>query len=259
MSANRPDLSDANVFAGPERIRDAYRDAGVARQYVHNRFEQPLGRLLHRRQVRTITELLAARRPHDVLEIAPGPARVTADVAAAWPAGGTIVDASAQMLEEARRRLASFAGRWRLIQGDAFNLPLEARFDFAYSFRLIRHFGDEDRARLYAQIGRVITPGGLFVFDAVNAVAAESIRRRARPGAYRHYDALLDRRALVAELDAAGFDLVALHGVQHRFSWMYPVQVLVAPRAPRLATTAMALIDQCGGEPLEWIVVCRRR
>ena len=258
MSANRPDLADAHVFAGPERIRDAYRDAGVARQYVRNRFEQPLGRLLHRRQVRTITELLLDRRPHEVLEIAPGPARVTADVAAAWPAGGTIVDASAQMLGEARRRLPS-TGRWRLIQGDAFHLPLETRFDFAYSFRLIRHFGDEDRARLYAQLRRVIQPGGLFVFDAVNAAAADSIRRRARPGAYRHYDALLDRRALVAELDAAGFDLIALHGVQHRFWWLYQLQVLVAPRAPRLAALAMALVDRCGGEPLEWIAVCRRR
>ena len=82
------------------------------------------------------------------------------------------------MTEEGRKggrvRLGKGALRiWAWISSAvAFALPFGCIFDFAYSFRLVRHFELEHRQRLYEQVRKVLRPGGFFVFDAVNAVAA---------------------------------------------------------------------------------------
>jgi ubiquinone/menaquinone biosynthesis C-methylase UbiE len=193
-----------------------------------------------------------------VLEIAPGPARLTTGVIDL--AGQlTLVDASAEMLGEARRRLTLTAvnARYTLIRGDAFCLPFPSRFDVVYTFRLIRHFKAEDRLRLYREAARVLKPGGRLVFDAVNERVYESMRAIADGG--QHYDASLDRTALCAELAAAGFEVESLHGTQHRYAMLHRLQVLVAPRSAKLARLAMNVVNRYGGgEPLEWVVVCRR-
>ena len=129
------------MISGVEGIRAAYQDEGVARRYVEERFTTPLGGLLHDRQRQVLRSVIASQAEPDVLEIAPGPARLTTGVIDL--AGQlTLLDASAQMLGEARRRLAAVGGdtRYTLVRGDAFCLPFPARFDLVYSFRLIRHF-----------------------------------------------------------------------------------------------------------------------
>ena len=246
------------MIAGERAIRDAYRDDRVASDYVRNRFVEPLGALLHRRQTEVLRALIARARPSRVLEIAPGPARLTAAVAPAFDRPPVLVDASAQMLAEARRRLADADRSASLVEGDAFRLPFGAVFDLVYTFRLIRHFGDEDRARLYRQIAAVLKPGGLLAFDAVNAEVAAPLREAARPGEYAHYDALVDEATLGRELGDAGFTDVTLYGVQHRYRALQAVQNLVAPRSRAAARAAMAVLDRSGGPPLEWVVTCRR-
>jgi SAM-dependent methyltransferase len=240
------------MISGVEGIRAAYQDTNVARRYVEERFTTPLGGLLHERQCGVLRGVIAAHGSPDVLEIAPGPARLTTsviDVAGQM----TLIDASAQMLDEARRRLASTATRtpYTLVRGDAFCLPFPSRFDLVYSFRLIRHFSTEDRLRLYREAARVLKPGGRLVFDAVNRRVYEPLRAVADGGG--HYDASLDRDALIAELAACGFEVESLAGVH------YQLQVLVGPRSAKLARLAMNVVDRVGGgEPLEWVVTCRR-
>jgi SAM-dependent methyltransferase len=247
------------MISGHLGIREAYRDDTVARRYVDTRFREPLGAMLHARQVAAVTRLLRTERPRRVLEIAPGPGRLTVDISPALHGQGTLVEASAQMLAEARRRLGAASSRWRMVQGDAFHLPVGESFDFVYAFRLIRHFRAAERALIYRQIAAALRPGGWFVFDAVNEVVSAPLRARAAAGEYEHYDALTQPDALTAELAAAGLEVVALEGVQRRYGALARLQTLVAPRSRVAARLAMEITDRMGGgPPLEWIVRCRR-
>jgi ubiquinone/menaquinone biosynthesis C-methylase UbiE len=244
------------MIQGVQEIREAYRSTEVAERYVANRFVEPLGALLHARQVATMRTVIRELRPDRVLEIAPGPARLTADLKHDLPKGGVVVDASLQMLAEARKRLDD---RWKTVQGDAFSLPFDGPFDLAYTFRLIRHFEATDRRRMYREIARVLRPGGMLVFDAVNEEVSEPLRRK-QPRGHKHYDALLSPDVLRAEVEASGFQVLSLNGVQHRYPTLHRIQCLVGPRSRMVARALMEVVDACGGgQPLEWTVVCRRR
>jgi len=247
------------VISGRANLQKAYQDDQVARTYVEKRFRSPLGALLHSRQCRVVRRLIRARAVQQAVEIAPGPARLTVEVAPLLKRV-TLVDASAQMLHEARGRLdeRGMAARVDFVQADAFQLPIGDRFELAYTFRLIRHFERGDRIRLYREIGRILKPGGWLIFDAVNEVVSSPLRARARPGEYEHFDALLRPATLAAELGESGFRVVSLTGVQHRYPVLAKCQVHIAPRSALLARAAMEVIDRLGGEPLEWIVVCQR-
>jgi ubiquinone/menaquinone biosynthesis C-methylase UbiE len=249
------------VIRGEADIRRAYTAPSVASTYIDERFREPLGAMLHARQARALRRTLAAHAPKRVLEIAPGPARLTTEVAPHFDGMGAVVDTSAAMFAEARRRLEPIArGRWHYIQANAFDLPFAGPFDLVYSFRLIRHFDVEDRARLYAQVRRVLRPGGLLVFDAVNADVFGPFRRRAGEAAFKHYDAMLTADDVTSELQRAGFDVVSLEGVERRYPLLYQLQVLVAPRSRPVARLAMEAVDRFGGgAPLEWVVTCRRK
>jgi len=251
------------MISGHTGIRTAYRDETVAREYVDTRFREPLGAMLHARQVNAIRRAIRDARPSRVLEIAPGPGRLTVELSAAidgQPVLPVLVEASAQMLAEARRRLGVANGRWRALQGDAFNLPFTSAFDLVYVFRLIRHFKSSERAALYEQIAKVLRPGGLLLFDAINEAVSAPLRARAPAGEYEHYDALMRADVLESELAEAGLELVSLESVQRGYPVLARIQTLVAPRSRLVARLAMELTDRlCGGAPLEWIVTCRRR
>jgi len=51
---------------------------------------------------------------------------------------------------------------------------------------------------------------------------------------------------------------VSLIGVQRRYTALLNCQIYLAPRSEALARGAMEIIDRSGGEPLEWVVICRR-
>ena len=249
------------MIGGRDELQKAYRDDRVAREYVTTRFTSPLGALLHARQSEVVARVIREQAIECAAEIAPGPARLTVDVAPLLRRV-TLLDASAQMLNEARRRLAdrglSPTHQVQFVQADAFRLPLLDQLELVYTFRLIRHFERSDRIRLYREISGILKPGGWLVFDAVNEAVSAPLRARAQPGEYQHYDALLRPDALTEELREAGFEVSALEGVQHRYGAMMTCQVYLAPRSPSLARAVMEVLDRLGGEPLEWVVVCRR-
>jgi ubiquinone/menaquinone biosynthesis C-methylase UbiE len=251
-------MTEIQNYSEPEEIRDAYRHADVATKYCGARFTAPLGHLLHVRQTAALRRLISEAGIHKVLEIAPGPGRLTTELSD-LVRQGVAVDGSMAMLREMTGRLASAGMQgWSIVQGDAFNLPLAGEWALVYTFRLIRHFRLPARMKLYAEIRRVLKPGGFLMFDAVNESVSGPLRRAA-PHEYQHYDAMMRPEPLRAELESAGFGEIQLQGVQHRARLLGRVQVLLAPRSAAAARTALSAIDRFGGgEPLEWIVTCRR-
>lgn len=240
-------------------IQEYYRDETRADGYVGNRFKEPLGALLHDRQVGRVRGFIDAIPQGEVLEIACGPARLTSELRPPTTGNGVAVDASGPMLQVAARRIAEEGSdAWRFIQGDAFNLPFSERFDLVYSFRLIRHFETEDRSKLYGEILRVLKPGGRLVFDAVHEKVSAPLRA-ATPDGYPVYDVLYNAGELEAELAKAGFSDIRLEPVQRHYGVLHKLQTLVAPRSRVIARTAMEFVDRfCFGAPLEWVVTCRR-
>ena len=246
---------------GRSNIRKAYRDDEESRNYIQTRFVEPLGAILHARQARVLKRVIASTQPERVLEIAPGPARLTTEVAS-LVRHGVALDGSRPMLNIARQRLHENGGdHWRLLNGDAFELPFTKAFNLVYTVRLIRHFDEADRRRLYQQIRRVLMDGGVLVFDAINGYV--NARHRASvpdsDGNIRYYDALLTMDQIKAELQATGFDVISTDGVQHHYPVLQQIQNLAAPRSRMLARAAMEVVDRIGGEPAEWVVTARAR
>jgi SAM-dependent methyltransferase len=251
-------------------IQTAYRDTGRVAGYIAERFERPLGRVQHARQVAFVHRALLAWGCRRVLEIAPGPARLTARLAGVFR--GVALDFSPEMLRCARARLArsDCGGCWSLVRGDAFCLPFAAdSFDAVYTFRFVRHFEAEGRGRLLREIRRVLRPRGVYITDYENAPpgdcrdgdargAGADLRERNPAGWI--FDARLTAGEVRRELDAEGFDLLELRGnIRHpRLQGQFdrkPSWGLMALR--RLAVRCIECIP--GKEPLEWLVLGRKR
>ena len=107
---------------------------------------------------------LAAMAPKRVLEIAAGTGVVTRRMAALLPDSTTIVatDLNQTMLDEAASVGTARPVQWQ--QADAMQLPFaDASFD-----AVVCQFGAmffPNKAEAYAEARRVLTPGGVFLFD----------------------------------------------------------------------------------------------
>src|SRR5215470_8122378 len=234
----RPDSADYQPLDQSEELQAFYQDLDVVGSYLKRRTAQPLNGVLHRGQVAFVNRVIAERQPARILEIAPGPARLTAELA--FAGRGVAVDASPQMLSVARERLRGRPGEWLLARADAFQLPVADRsVDLVYTTKFVRHFQLDDRSRLYAQIRRVLRPGGAFVMDAQNRAISLPHRERKGLDNYPIYDVLYALPELVDELQSEQFRLVRVaglvrhFGIQSRLNWL---------RRVRLSALAGALV-----------------
>jgi SAM-dependent methyltransferase len=113
---------------------------------------------------------LSAMPVTQVLEIAAGTGVVTRAMAAALPAGVSIVatDLNQAMLDRASAVGAARAVVWR--QADALQLPFpDGSFDV-----VVCQFGAmffPDKAKAFAQARRVLRPGGVFIFNVWDRLA----------------------------------------------------------------------------------------
>jgi tRNA (cmo5U34)-methyltransferase len=78
------------------------------------------------------------------------------------------VDSSPKMLEQARANLASYVanGRLRLVEEDALSAlerQADGAFDVVASNYATHNFRDDYRRRVFAEVFRVLKPGGLFL------------------------------------------------------------------------------------------------
>lgn len=242
------------ALATETEIHAAYQGDDVAKRYVADRFLSPLHRLLHGRQVEAVQRTMDTIRPPRVLEIAPGPGRLTR--ALRPPGSLTCLEFNEGMIREGRRSCPPAHCNW--VRGNGFQLPFAAVFDLVYSFRFIRHFHREDRERLYEEIRRVLYPGGWLIFDAVNERISRPMRE-ADPTQYPIYDKLYRADELQCEMNAAGFSIVSMQPVQKFWGLQSRSQVLLGPRANWLNRLVIHTLERMPRrDGLEWIVMCRR-
>lgn len=239
----------------PDDIQDYYRDPGVVQRYMTRRTGQPMNGMVHARQVAFVDAVIRQRAPRRLLEVACGPARLTAEITFAGT--GVAFDGSAQMLAVARDRLRDRGATWLPLRGDAFALPVaDASVDLALSTRFIRRFHLDERRRLYAEIRRTLIPGGALIIDAQNRAVSLPHRQRKGLDSYPVFDQLYDRQELTDELAAAGFRVVQLEGILRHFAIQSRLNRL---RRVGLAGVARALIDLVERVPGEqastWMVL----
>lgn len=234
-------------------IKDYYSVNNMAYNYVRDRFACELNRLLHDRQVAAVQRLIDEASPNRVLEIAPGPGRLTRDIR---PAGTLVCLEYNDGMIRTGRPTGPGGAAW--VRGDGFHLPLAPQaFDLVYSFRFVRHFRRGDRERLYAEIRRVLRPGGRLVMDAVNERVARPIRD-SDPAGYPVHDELYRLDVLRTELAGAGFELLRAEPVQKFYRWQYRSQVVLGPRADWLNRMVIRGLERLPArDGLEWVIICR--
>jgi SAM-dependent methyltransferase len=252
-----------NMASEERTVRKLYQDENVANQYLANRLKYTWWRQLHRVQVEAVNRVVAREDINDILEVAPGPARITAEVEGVLR--GTMVEASPQMISVAKRRLAAAGkdGQWDLREGNAFDLSsLDEAYDFAYTFRFIRHFQKPERQRFYEQVHQRLRPGGLFLFDVVNARIRRQLDRAAgtKKDGLKVYDVSYHSpEEICAELAESGFEPVSVTGVLHHFRFQSWLSHKFDDLVPGVAESAIRALDRIeSAHPLEWIGLFRK-
>ena len=190
---------------------------------------------------------LEGRRLASVLEIAAGTGAVTRQLASTLPDSVAIVatDLNPPMIEQARRAGTSRPVEWQ--QADAASLPFaDAAFD-----AVVCQFGAmffPDKAIAFAEIRRVLRPGGLFLFNAWDAIEENEVPEvvmQALAATYpedpprflsRTPHGYHDRARIAGDLRAGGFTREA------RFSTVVRQSVAASPEQAALAF--------CQGTPL---------
>lgn len=245
-----------------EQLKSAYSHTKVSDSYINERFDSAVGRILHEAQINFVIEAITQLKITNVLEIAPGPARLTVDIGLACSqTSGKIIDINENMLDQAHKRLnvAGLADRWETVVGDAFDLPFEMAFELIYTFRFIRHFHEDSRAKIYGQIYDHLKPGGYLILDAINHDVSAPLRAKSGLGAYPIYDELYRFPQLQEELVKNRFKIVKHIAVQHSFPLLNLIQIWIAPRSQKVAYQLMKMVEASRiGLPLEWILLCQK-
>lgn len=212
-TTNTPSSPDAASELDLSEIAEASSWDRVASSYAESLAEH-LG--LYSADALRLAEVSAG---DDVLDVATGPG--TLALQAARLTRVHALDFSAQMLAQLRRR-ASEQELENLVlqQGDGQALPYAASsFDAAFS--MFGLFMFPDRARGFAELARVLRPGGRAVvaswqpqneIPAFAAINAEIVEESATLGSGG--PPLADRAEFDAEMSAAGF-AVEIHGVTY--------------------------------------------
>ncbi len=255
-------MDDTHIADTENTVGELYRDSAVAQGYVAQRFRWSWSRLLHNTQVGVVERHLCHENDDSVLEIAPGPARIAVDLMGVKR--GVMVDYSPQMLEVASQRLEEFGKRqfWTVRDGNAFDLQeLSEMFRFVYAFRLIRHFREPDRIRIYQSVRSALEDGGLFVLDVVGKKMRSQLdlQRKRSEGSLDVYDVSYTESDFRSEMNNNGFDVIAMRPIVRHFPLQRMISHRLDRRMPFLSKSIVGALERMPSRaPLEWIAVCRK-
>jgi ubiquinone/menaquinone biosynthesis C-methylase UbiE len=240
-------------------IKGFYNDPEVVGKYLEKRTAQPLNSVLHKLQVTFIKQVIESCSVMRVLDLAPGPARLSAEFNS--PPLAVALDFSPNMLREARRRIVDCGQRWHLVQGDGYHLPFATEsFDLVYSVRFIRRFDRPQRDKLYAEIKRALRPEGFFIMDAQNRLVALPHRMSLGLERYPIYDELFLRDELVRELEENGFRVKQVEGMMRCFALQRWLNRLRRYRLSGLARVIIRALEYTNDRnPSTWMVLCQKK
>ncbi|MDP9106210.1 MAG: methyltransferase domain-containing protein [Candidatus Eremiobacteraeota bacterium] len=215
-------------------------------------YERHLGPMLFAPFAADLTERARTRAPRRVLEVAAGTGIVTRALHAAFPGADIVAtDLNEGMIALGARRLAAPNVTWR--QADAGALPFaDAEFDL-----VVCQFGAmffPDRARAFAEVFRVLVPGGRLLLSMWSSLEFNEIPRivaRVAADAFPSDPPTFiervphghgDADVTTAALRAAGFSTVGVEIVE------------LPSRAPSAADAAIGF---CQGSPLRMEIEAR--
>ncbi len=127
----------------------------LAPSYDQHRFGNTYGQFIHAQEQAILRELLPRVPVGRSLDLACGTGRLL-DFA------DTGLDSSPAMLAEAQKKHPDKT----LVCGDALALPFEPQsFEQVHSFHFLMHLQPEQAQQVLREVGRVLQPGGQFIFD----------------------------------------------------------------------------------------------
>jgi trans-aconitate methyltransferase len=113
-----------------------------------------------------------------ILDAGCGSGRVTTELLKAFPKAKLIaMDASENMVTEARKTLASFGDRVVVEQLDLLDLAIEQKVDVVFSTAVFHWIKDHDR--LFGNLFRALRPGGLLLAQCGGGPNLKRLRERA--------------------------------------------------------------------------------
>jgi len=154
--------------------------------------------------------LAGAHLGDDVLEVGPGPGRTT-DLLREEVAHLTAVEVDRGLAASLRERLTGT--NVEVVHADATAMPFDdARFSGAVSFTMLHHVPTAElQDRLFAEVARVVAPGGTFV--ASDSVASDELAELHVGDTYNP----VDPATVGDRLRAAGFGAVDVRW--NEFGW----------------------------------------
>jgi len=250
-------------------LADYYKKEDVIVGYFKQRFDIPLNRVLHRNQVEFINKKIKENRISEVLEIAPGPARLTTEIKGVNK--GYMLDINEGMLIHARDRLKKrgLIKKWKMIMADAFDTKLKENFvSMIYTFRFIRHFKYEDRKKLYSEIRRLLRDGGYLIFDVPNYGIEKIMRKGKTEKDYLIYDKLWKKDEFIKEMENNGFEVICMKGNLKIYFIQAAISRLDRIGLGKVAEKIIYLLDRILDKikfefvidrPKEWLVLCQKK
>lgn len=240
-------------------LKEYYFNKDLVDTYIEDRFKDPLGKILHTSQVEVINNAIKEYNVKDLLELAPGPGRVSLEITDFQE--GVMVDSSANMLDLAQKRLRDTENyaKWTFEHSDIFDYTTEQVFDLVFTFRFIRHLDDDKRVKIYSKIREFLKDKGLLIFDAVNYHVSYPLRQK-NPDGFPVYDKLYTREELIQELQDNGFHVIKLHSVQCHLGLQDFLNKFIKFKIDPIVYFLIKLLENPNSKnPLEWIVVCQKR